>query len=163
MNKVIAIFRDGTWLSAARIRRWAIVVTAGTVLFLVFLALTANGLSDFLQRPLGTDFSSFYAAGRLVAEGGNPYDPASLHGMQEAIFGAGTPYYAFAYPPIFLLVTWLLAGLPYLVSLAVWQAMTFVFYLGSMTLLKRRFAPFLPDGLFYLSAIGFTAVFVNVT
>ena len=109
MNKAIAIFRDGTWLSAARIRRWAIVATVGTVLFVLFLALTANGLSDFMQRPLGTDFSSFYAAGRLVAAGGDPYDPAALHGMQEAIFGAGTPYYAFAYPPIFLLVTWLLA------------------------------------------------------
>src|SRR5689334_1666689 len=119
MNKVIAICRDATWLSAERIRRWALLAALGTVSFLVFLALTARGLSDYSGRPLGTDFSSFYAAGRLAAEGSNPYDPDLLHGMQQAIFGAGTPYYAFAYPPIFLLIAYVLAGLPYLLSLAV--------------------------------------------
>jgi len=163
MGKVIAALREGTWLSAERIRRLAVVATSGTVLFLLFLVATAHGLSDFSARPLGTDFSSFYAAGRVAGQGQNPYDPASLHGMQQTIFGSSTPYYAFAYPPIFLLLAWPMAGLPYLLSLAIWQGVTFVLYLASMALLKRRFAGTFPDGLFYLSAVGFTAVFVNVT
>jgi len=135
----------------------------GTLAFLLFLVFSADGLNDYTGRPLGTDFSSFYAAGRLVRLGANPYDPSSLHAMQQAIFGAGTPYYMFAYPPIFLLPAWALAGLPYLLSLALWQISTFVFYLWAMRLLKQRFAPALPDCLFYLCAAGFTAIFVNVT
>ena len=110
MGKVIAALREGTWLSAERIRRLAVVATSGTVLFLLFLVATAHGLSDFSARPLGTDFSSFYAAGRVAGQGQNPYDPASLHGMQQTIFGSSTPYYAFAYPPIFLLLAWPMAA-----------------------------------------------------
>jgi len=163
MSKVVAALRDGTWLSAERIRRLATIGTLGTMLFLLFLALTAHGLNDFSARPLGTDFSSFYAAGRLAGQGRNPYDPAALHGMQQAIFGPGTPYYGFAYPPIFLLLAAPMAALPYLPSLAIWQGATFVLYLAAMTLLKRRFARAFPRGLFLLCAAGFTAVFVNVT
>jgi hypothetical protein len=137
--------------------------TLGTLAFLLFLALTAHGVNDYTGRPLGTDFSSFYAAGRLVQLGADPYDPASVHTMQRAMFGDTTPYYSFAYPPFFLLPAWLLARLPYLLALALWQLSTFALYLWAMALLKRRFAPALPDRVFYLCAAGFTAVFVNVT
>jgi hypothetical protein len=163
MNRVIGVLRDGTWLSPARIQRLATVATLGILAFLLFLGLTARGPNDYTGRPLGTDFSSFYAAGRLVQLGASPYDPASLHQMQQAIFGNTTPYYSFAYPPFFLLPAWLLAKLPYLLSLALSQLSTFALYLWTMTLLKRRFAPSLPERAFYLCAAGFTAVFVNVT
>ncbi len=163
MNQIVMVFRYGPWLSPARIRRVATCVAVGTVLCLFFLAATAHGLSDYSGRPLGTDFSSFYAAGRLVQLGSNPYEPGALHAMQQRIFGAGTPYYGFAYPPFFLLLARPLAMLPYLLSLAVWQAGTFAIYLSAMTLLKRRFGQTLPDGLFYLCAAAFTAVFVTLT
>jgi hypothetical protein len=163
MNPIPGALRDGTWLSAARIQRLAGAAIAGTLAFLLFLIFSAHGLNDYTGRPLGTDFSSFYAAGRLVRIGTNPYDPSSLYAMQQAIFGTGTPYYMFAYPPMFLLPAWALAGLPYLLSLALWQISTFVFYLWSMRLLKHGFAPALPDRLFYLCTAGFTAIFVNVT
>lgn len=163
MNRIIAALHDGTWLSAARIRRPAVAAILGTVGFLLFLALTAHGANDYTGRPLGTDFSSFYAAGRLIQHGADPYDPVALHAMQQALFGPATPYYAFAYPPFFLLLAWPLAGLPYLLSLAVWQYSSFALYLWAMTSLKRRYVPALPGRLFYPAAAGFTAVFVNVT
>ena len=163
MNKAVAVLRDRAWLFPARIRRIAVVAAASSLLFPLLLVLTAHGLNDYSGRPLGTDFSSFYTAGRLAGEGGNPYDPVSLHAMQQAIFGKATPYYAFAYPPIFLLLARPLALLAYLPALAVWQASTFTLYIWAMSLLKRRHAPALPDGLFYLCAAGFPAVFVNVT
>jgi hypothetical protein len=163
MNKIIAAIRDGSWLSPARATRLATASLAGTILFLLYLAITAHGLSDYSGRPLGTDFSSFYAAGRLAGSGANPYDPSTLHAAQQAIFGNGTPYYAFAYPPIFLLLAAPLALLPYLPALLVWQGATFTLYLWAMTALKRRFAPALPDRLLYLCAAAFTAVFVNLT
>src|SRR5689334_8788911 len=90
MNKIIADLRDGTWLSPARIRRLATAALAATLLFLVFLAATSHGLNDYSGRPLGTDFSSFYAAGRLAGAGGDPYDPSSLQAAQRAIFGDNT-------------------------------------------------------------------------
>jgi len=163
MTSLIAVLRDGTWLSADRIQRLAVAAILGTAAFLLFLALTARGANDYSGRPLGTDFSSFYAAGRLLGVGANPYDPTALHGMQQAIFGAATPYYAFAYPPFFLLLAWPLAQLPYLLALVVWQLSSFALYLWAMMRLKRRFAPAIPDRLFYLGAAGFTAAFVNVT
>jgi len=163
MTNIAAAIREGTWLTADRVQRLAVVAMLGTVGFLLFLVLTAKGMSDYTGRPLGTDFSSFYAAGRLARLGADPYDPAALHGMQQAIFGSGTPYFAFAYPPIFLLLAAPLSGLPYLASLAVWQLSSFALYLWAMTLLRRRFAPGLPARLLYSCATGFTAVFVNVT
>ena len=163
MKDIVTVLRQGSWLSAARIQRLSLAAVLATAGFLFFIVLTAHGANDYTSRPLGTDFSSFYAAGRLAALGANPYDPATLHGMQQAIFGAGTPYYAFAYPPIFLLLAWPLSKLPYLMSLALWQLSSFAFYLWAMTLLKRRFAAMLPDRLFYLCTAGFTAVFVNVS
>jgi len=163
MRNIAAAIREGTWLTADRVRRLAMAAALGTAGFLLFLALTAHGVSDYTGRPLGTDFSSFYAAGRLAGHGANPYDATALHAMELAIFGAGTPYYAFAYPPIFLLLTSPLSWLPYLPSLALWQLSSFAFYLWAMTLLRSRFAPALPDRLCYPCVVGFTAVFVNVT
>jgi alpha-1,2-mannosyltransferase len=163
MNSIIAALRDGTWLDPARITRLAIGALVATIVFVLYLAWTAHGLNDYSGRPLGTDFSSFYAAGRLAAAGASPYDPPSLHGVQQSVFGRGTPYYGFAYPPIFLLLTTPLARLDYLPALLVWQAATFALYFWAMTLLKWRFAPALPKRIFYLCAAGFTAVFVNLT
>ena len=163
MNKIIAALRDGTWLAPARVTRLATAALAGTVLFLLFLAATSHGLNDYSGRPLGTDFSSFYAAGRLAGTGGDPYDSASLQAAQRAIFGEATPYYAFAYPPIFLLLVSPLTVLPYLPALLIWQAATFLFYFWGMVLLKRRFASSLPDRIFYQCAAGYTAVFVCLT
>lgn len=163
MNHILTALRDGTWLSALRIQRLATAAAIGTAGFLLFLALTAHGANDYTGRPLGTDFSSFYSAGRLAAQGLNVYDPLLLHGMQQEIFGHGTPYYAFAYPPFFLLLAWPLAKMPYLVALALWQLGTFALYLWAMAGLRRRFAPRVPGRLFCLCAAGFTAVFVNVT
>ena len=129
MNRIIASLRDGTWLPEARVTRLATAAVAGTIVFLLFLAVTAHGLIDYSGRPLGTDFSSFYAAGRLAGSGADPYDRASLHAMEKAIFGDGTPYHAFAHPPIFLLLARPLAMLAYLPSLMVWQVSTFLLYL----------------------------------
>jgi len=66
MRNIAAVILEGTWLTADRVRRLAMAAALGTAGFLLFLALTAQGLSDYTGRPLGTDFSSFYAAGRLA-------------------------------------------------------------------------------------------------
>jgi len=61
---------------------------------LIYLLVTANGLVDTQGRPLGTDFSSFYAAGTHVLDGNPaaPYDLARQYAHEQAIFCVSTPF-----------------------------------------------------------------------
>jgi alpha-1,2-mannosyltransferase len=163
LTELFEVMRDGAWLTRARIMRWAAVTLACAVGFELFIAGTAHGLNDYDGRPFGTDFSSFYAAGRVALHGANPYDQDSLYQIQRSVFGSGTPYYSFAYPPFFVIVTELLVKLPYFAAFALWQGSSFAFYLSGMAALRRRFGTALPGDLYFISAAAFTAVIVNLT
>ena len=91
---------------------------------MIYLLVTANGLVDTQGRPLGTDFSSFYAAGTHVLDGNPaaPYDLARQYAHEQAIFGVSTPFYGWLYPPFFLFIAAALALMPYGAALAAWQA-----------------------------------------
>ena len=97
-----------------------------TLVVIVVLAATGHGTLGGAGGPPGTDFASFYAAGKAALEGapGTPYDPAAHFAREQALFGPETPFYAWQYPPIFLLVVTPLAKLPYLPALVVWQAVS---------------------------------------
>ena len=163
LARPLEFLRDGAWLTRARIARWAGVTLACSIGFEAFLIFTAHGLNDFDGRPLGTDFSSFYTAGRVALHGLNPYGQHALYQMQQAVFGARTPYYSFAYPPFFVLIAELLARPQYLVSFALWQGSGFVFYLFGMSALRNRYGAAIPAGLYFTCAAGFTAVIINLT
>ena len=162
MANVLAGLSNGRWLTRERVMIVAGITLAVTVLVLGFLAVTARSDVDILGRPVGTDFASFYAAGKaaLAGEPGAPYDPARQHAEEQALFGAATPFYAWQYPPFFLLLAAPLAALPYALALFVWQAAT----LGFCLLVVR--AIFLATGapldrLWWLPVVGAPAVFVN--
>jgi alpha-1,2-mannosyltransferase len=161
--------KTGNFLTRERMQLVAAVVIAFTVLTLGFLAATATGSVDILRRPLGTDFSSFYAAGRLVLEGTPtaPYTPAAQHAQQQVLFGADTPFYAWQYPPLFLAIAAPLALLPYPLALFVWLGETFALYLWMLAGIIKAWLP--SDGAvaatlhrsWWLLALGFPAVFIN--
>ncbi|HWM60785.1 MAG TPA: glycosyltransferase family 87 protein [Rhizomicrobium sp.] len=167
MKKIVLLLRSGDFLTRARMTLWAAGLVLGYVLCGVFLGLTAHGLNDYTGRPLGTDFSNVYAAGVAALHGDAtaPFDILRQQQTEQAIFGAATQLYGWHYPPFFLLVAAALARLPYIPALILWQAATLMLYLGSVWLLLRKSAaPFLSqDRLWPLLALGFTAVFVNVT
>lgn len=164
MTALLDILREGALLTRARLQLWAIAVLIGFAAGLLALALSAHGLTDFQGRPLGTDFSSFYAAAQLAGHGASPYDQTALHRVQQQIFGPDTGYFSFAYPPVFLLLIEPLGRLPYLLALLLWEGAGLALYLAGMARLKRTFAPALDDNrLFWLLALGFTATFVNLT
>ncbi|MGA3310895.1 MAG: glycosyltransferase family 87 protein [Xanthobacteraceae bacterium] len=131
MNRAREILRSGAWLTRERIRLVAFAVLVASVAGFLYLVVTANGLIDLQGRPLGTDFSSFYAAGTYVLDGNPeaPFDPARQHAREQKIFGAATPFYSWFYPPFFLAIAAALALMPYWLALAVWQAVTLVLYL----------------------------------
>lgn len=158
MAGIWAAVRTGDWLTASRVRGYSLIVLALGVAMLVGLAISGDGLSDYQGRPLGTDFSNVYAAGQWVLDGRPeaPYSPALQHEMEKRIFGATTPFYGWHYPPIFLGVAALLALMPYLVALFVWQAATLALYLWAMRMIVPMQAALLP-------AIAFPAVLINIS
>jgi len=107
--------RSGRWLTAERAGAYPLILLTFYALAVVGWIALSGGLIDPNGKPIGTDFSSFYAAGSLALEGraGEVYDMAAHHAREQQIFGAAVPYYGWLYPPLFLLVVTPLAVLPY--------------------------------------------------
>jgi alpha-1,2-mannosyltransferase len=172
VRAVIANLRSGDWMTRDRIRLWAYAVLAASLASIVFLAVTSDGLNDYQNRPLGTDFSNIYAGGTYVLDGrpGLAFDPPQQHEREKAIFGPDTPFYGWCYPPFLLFVAAALALMPYALALVVWQLSTLLLYLGALWLILRSasagagVAPdlFTRDRLWFLIALAFPAVFVNI-
>jgi hypothetical protein len=167
MAQFLDILRGGDWLTLARMRLWAFAVLIASAGGFLYLVVTSDGLTDYQNRPLGTDFASFYAAGSLVLEGkpGAVYDGATHYMRQRALFGSETPYYAWLYPPFFLFLAGALALLPYLLALVIWQGVTFALYLIAIRAVIRSAAPAASGiesgGLWLLLAIAYPAVIIN--
>jgi alpha-1,2-mannosyltransferase len=157
--------RSGQWLTAARARGYSLILLGICIIAITGWIGLSDGLIDRNGKPLGTDFSSFYAAGSLVLEGraADVYNMAAHYAREQQIFGAGTPYYGWLYPPIFLLVATPLATMPYLLALAVWQLSSFALYLVVVAVIVRRMRARDAIGSAWLAvAIGFPAVFINL-
>ena len=143
MGGLFDTVRNGDWLTAGRLRLWAIAVLIASAGGLVYLVATSDGLNDYQGRPLGTDFSNVYAAGTYVREGrpAAPFDPRLQHAREQEIFGAQTPFYGWHYPPLFLFVAAALATMPYQLALVVWQGVTLLLYLLSIRAIVSHFIP----------------------
>jgi len=161
------VLRDAPFLTRERLRLWAVAFIAGFAVAIGVLFATAHGPLDYNGRPLGTDFSNVYTAGLAALHGhaAEPFDAGHQQSAEQALFGAQTPFYGWHYPPYFLLLAAPLALMPYLTALVVWQIATLMLYLGALLLMLREGpAPDLAkDKLWPLLALGFTAVFVNLT
>ena len=142
MKRIAQALASGDWLDA-RVRSYSWILVALAVAGIAVLAATSDGLNDYLGRPLGTDFSNIYAAGKYVLDGkpAAPFTPELQHLMEKRIFGAATPFYGWHYPPVFLAVAALLALLPYLPALIVWQAATLGLYLWNIVAILRTTLP----------------------
>lgn len=163
---ILEFLRSGAFITKQRAVVWSVALLLGFAAAIAFLAITARGLNDHKNRPLGTDFSGVYAAGSYAREGNAlaPFDPPLQHAREQAIFGKDAPFISWQYPPFVLPVAASLAFLPYLSALTIWQLSTFVLYLGSVALLLRKYTPpyVALDRSWVLLAIAFPAVFVNL-
>lgn len=156
--------KSGDWLTLERIRAYSLIMLViGVAGIAIWIGLSKGGV-DQNGKPVGTDFSSFYAAGSLALEGhaAAAYDFALHHARERQIFGAATPYYAWLYPPIFFLIAAPLAWLPYPAAFAVWQFGTLAFYLAVIGAILRgvRADPAVRRN-WLLVAVAFPAVLVN--
>jgi hypothetical protein len=107
---------------------------------LVWLFGFGHGTLDPMGRPLGTDYSQVWAAGKM-ALGGHSADvwswPKHFAVQQQIHHSTTVDLYGWHYPPPFLLIASLLALLPYLPALLVWQAAS----LGAFAALMWRLVP----------------------
>src|ERR1700753_1150231 len=116
--------RTGRWLTAERARAYSLILLGLYAIAIIGWIALSGGSVDRNGKPIGTDFSSFYAAVSRVLAGraADVYDVAAHYAREQQIFGPATPYYGWLYPPIFLFVAAALALLPYPLPLAAWRA-----------------------------------------
>lgn len=153
----MSAFRDADWLSGDRARAWCLALAGASALLLLVLVGTSQDGMDLLHRPLGGDFISFWSASRLALDGAPAaaYDIAAHRAMQWQEFPASAPdYYAFFYPPTFLLLCLWLGALPYLVAVAAWLAV-------GLALLAACVRRVLPQRWGLLALLAFPAVMLN--
>jgi hypothetical protein len=147
------------WATPQRLKAYSFILIGAYALALIWLFATSHGGVDAYGRPLGTDFSDVWTAGRL-ALGGHPasvYDPAAHWAAQQAAFhDPKIPFYGWHYPPMFLLAASVLALMPYLAAVAVWQGLTLPLYLNVMR-------GIVPQKGALLAALAFPAVYMNLT
>ena len=142
---------SGTWLTPERAIRIALICGLVSLAILAYLLATSSGTLDWQGRPLGTDFSQVWTAGRMVLDGraDEVWNWDAHRAVQEAFHGPRlAEWYGWHYPPPFLLVATVLATIPYLPALFVWQAAT----LAPFAWMMRRFAGRPEAWLFVLAA-----------
>ena len=122
-------YSTGSWLSRDRAVRIGVICGLVSIAILGLLLFTATGTLDSRGRPLGTDFSQVWTAGRMALDGhaADVWNWDRHFAVQRGFHGpALVEYYGWHYPPPFLLLAASLATMPYLAALAVWQTVTLV-------------------------------------
>ena len=158
--------RSGAWLTPARGRAYSLILLAVCGLAIAGWIAASRHLIDRNGKPIGSDFSSFYAAGTLARAGraADAYAPGRQHAREQRMFGADTPFYSWPYPPVFFFVAAPLAAMPYPLALAVWQGATLALYLLVIAIIlraARRRQRIVADN-WLLVATAFPAVFINL-
>ncbi len=135
--------RAGAWRRAA----WAA---------LALLALAVVLAVAVRPERFQWDFRTYWLAARVQAEGGNPYDPASLARL------AGEPIeLPFLYPPATLSLFGMFARLPYPSAYAAWLVFKLAALAALLVLWRHRLPPVLdPLALAAAALLGFGAAAV---
>jgi hypothetical protein len=154
-----SFFRDAEWLNPARVRGYLWVFALLNAATLLSLVATSSGGVDRNRFLLGTDFLSFWTAGRMLHEGGNVYEVAAHVAAQRAYFPQ-EGHVAFFYPPPFLLLCYPLGFLSYFPALALWLVVTFTaFFAAARAWLREVGIGKSP----WLLAAAFPPVLITVT
>ena len=138
---VVDAFRQGSWLTRERVIAVAAMAGVASLVSLLWLFAFGHGTLDPVGRPLGTDFSQVYAAGRMVLDGhsADVWNWPKHFAVQQQIHHSTTvDLYGWHYPPPFLLIAAAVAPLPYLPALLVWQAASLGGFMGLMWKLVPR-------------------------
>lgn len=123
--RILVVLRDARWLTRDRVRAYALAYAALALAALVGMGMQLSGRHG--GPPMSIDYLSFHAAARLALAGQAPaaWDPELHAAMEAALQGApGGRYYAFFYPPIFLLICLPFGWLPLVPAFLAWVGAT---------------------------------------
>jgi hypothetical protein len=150
--------RSGNWLNRRRVVAYAGILLALELITTLFLVAGTYGWIVKLDRPVTTDFVSFYAAGSLAGTGagGAAYDQMLHFAAEQQATAPGINYVFFFYPPVFLLLCAALARLPYLVAFAVFELSTLIPFAIAIKRIVRHHA------FTILPVLAFPAVLCNI-
>jgi hypothetical protein len=132
---------NGTWLTHERVTRIAGICALVSALCIFVLLATSHGTLDYKGRPLGTDFSNVWTAGRMALDGAaqKVWSWPDHFAVQRAVHHkADVDLFGWHYPPPFLLIAAVLASMPYVMALIVWQVATLVPFTWMMWRLVPR-------------------------
>lgn len=150
--------KSGEWLTATRARSYSLMLLGFCVIATLAWIALSDSLLDRNGKPLGTDFSNVYAAGKLTWQGraADAYEPALQHAAEKAVFGGReVPFFGWHYPPFFFAIAFAVAAFSYAWGLAIWIASSFAAYLLVIRTILPR-----PETLLVTAA--FPATFVNI-
>lgn len=121
----------------------------------ILVGTTRDGIA-INGMPVAGDFLSFWAASdlALAARPADVYRPALHISVQMREFPGIGGYFAFFYPPVFLLLCVPLALLPYGASVTAWLAVTGAAYAAAMRALLPRWG--------WLPVLAFPAALINI-
>lgn len=160
MNPVPAVLRTlaklDPYIDRSRLRGYSIILIAAYVLIMGGWALLASRGADLSGQPLGYDFITFYAAGKLGLAG-DPLGVFALDRMYAAQMAVveSQGFYLWNYPSTFLLVATPLALMPYALAFV-------VFAFGGLALFLAFVRRFEPSGLALLLVLAMPATFFNL-
>ncbi len=155
-SRLLSFLRDAEWLDGRRARAYSLILLLVSATGFVAWVAMAPHLVDRSGKPLGPDFMSFYAASKLALSGHavGAWTPVTHQAAEDAIFGRSLGYWAFFYPPAYLLLCWPLALLPYGVALAAWLGGTTA---AAVAVLRRW-----TQGLPVVVLLAFPALWLNL-
>jgi hypothetical protein len=166
---MIESLRHGAWATPARVKSYLLMLAAANLIFLALAICRAHGWVLPQEAHLSTEFSSFYAAGRLADAGQAmavyaPSGPGFIPSFQVPLAHkameialAHDPqalYFSFYYPPVFLLVCAAIAALPFSLAYLVWVLGSAGFLAGALKNLAGGWGKVWP-------ALAFTSVIEN--
>jgi len=151
--------RLAPWLTAERAIAWCGVLLVMEFATLLVGIMETHGWFIHNPAPSTTDFSSFYAAGRLADHGpaALAYNIPAHYAEEQRDTSVGVVYNFFYYPPMFLMLCALLGRLPYIVAFLLFEMSALALYLRVALLAMARHSR--------LAAIGvlsFPANFWNI-
>src|SRR5687767_11712677 len=141
MGAALRSLASGDWLVRDRVIPTAAISGIGSIVVLTWLFAMSNGTLDALGRPLGTDFSNVWTAGKMALDGraAEVWSWPEHFAAQRALHGkSDVDLFGWHYPPPFLLIAAALATLAYVPALIVWQLATLAPFTWMMTRVVPR-------------------------
>jgi hypothetical protein len=137
----VRVLASGEWVTRERVLRIALIACGISACSIAWLFATAHGTLDFKGRPLGTDFSNVWTAGHMALDhhAARAWSWPDHFAVQQALHRSPqVDFFGWHYPPPFLLIAALLATLPYVPALVIWQAGTLAPFAAMMWRLSPR-------------------------